>query len=73
MLTYTEENYLKALFKISFDNEDDEVGTNELATYLAVKPATANDMLKKLKEKELVGYEEYGKITLNSNRKKICD
>jgi DtxR family Mn-dependent transcriptional regulator len=46
------------------------VGTNELATVLAVKPATANDMLKKLKEKELVEYEKYGKIRLTASGKK---
>ncbi len=70
MLSYTEENYLKALLKISFDNGLEEVGTNELATALSVKPATANDMLKKLKEKELVEYEKYGKISLTVEGKK---
>ena len=70
MLSYTEENYLKALLKISFDNGFEEVGTNELATALSVKPATANDMLKKLKEKELVEYEKYGKISLTEEGKK---
>lgn len=72
MLTYTEENYLKALLKISFDNESQEVGTNELAAYLVVKPATANDMLKKLKEKSLVDYEKYGKITLSETGRKFA-
>jgi DtxR family Mn-dependent transcriptional regulator len=70
MLSYTEENYLKALLKISFAHVDLGVGTNELASVLAVKPATANDMLKKLKEKELVDYEKYGKIRLTASGKK---
>ncbi|RZK75540.1 MAG: metal-dependent transcriptional regulator, partial [Pedobacter sp.] len=70
MLSYTEENYLKALLKLSFqDEEKHEVGTNEMAAYLGVKPATATDMLKKLKEKELVSYEKYGKITLTESGK----
>lgn len=74
MLSYTEENYLKALLKISFDNGVEEVGTNELASTLAIKPATANDMLKKLKEKELVDYEKYGKISLTvEGRKNAID
>lgn len=64
MLSHTEENYLKALFKISMQSKDDEVGTNELALQLEVKPATVNNMLKKLREKNLVDYEKYGKITL---------
>lgn len=72
MLSYTEENYLKALLKIIMDNECEEVGTNELAKILAVKPATANDMLKKLKEKGMVVYEKYGKIRISRKGKKIA-
>ncbi|WP_276977998.1 metal-dependent transcriptional regulator [Flavobacterium filum] len=72
MLTYTEENYLKGLLKITFENGTNEAGTNELATILAVKPATANDMLKKLKEKELVNYEKYRKIRLTKKGKQIA-
>lgn len=66
MLSHTEENYLKALFKIGANNEAGEVGTNELATALDVKPASVNAMLKKLREKKLVSYEKYGKINLTS-------
>lgn len=47
-----------------------EAGTNELATYLGVKPASVNDMLKKLKEKKLVNYEKYGKISLTAEGRK---
>ena len=71
MLSQTEENYLKALLQIMLaDQEKESVGTNELANYLSVKPATANEMLKKLKEKELVSYEKYGKIFLTETGKK---
>lgn len=70
MLSYTEENYLKALLKLSFQNEaKPEAGTNEMAAHLGVKPATATDMLKKLKEKELVNYKKYGKILLTDSGK----
>lgn len=57
---------------LSFQNEArPEAGTNEMAAYLGVKPATATDMLKKLKEKELVNYQKYGKILLTElGRKK---
>jgi len=72
MLSYTEENYLKALLKLTFESEKNEAGTNELATMLALKPATVNDMLKKLKDKELVEYEKYGKITLTNYGKEIA-
>jgi len=36
---------------------------------MGVKPATATDMLRKLKEKGLIDYEKYGKITLSDNGK----
>lgn len=70
MLSFTEENYLKALLKLTSQNpEKQEAGTNEMAAYLGVKPATATDMLKKLKEKELVSYQKYGKILLTDTGK----
>jgi len=73
MVSQTEENYLKALFNLTDEKEDKtEVGTNELATFLDVKPATANDMLKKLKKKELVAYEKYGKISLTTKGRELA-
>lgn len=64
-LSFTEENYLKSLIHLTvFSTDKNEVGTNELATNLSLKPATVNDMLKKLKEKDLVNYKKYGKISL---------
>ncbi len=73
MLTQTEENYLKGLFHLTSKNEGkSEVGTNELAAALHVKPATVNDMLKKLKEKKLINYEKYGKISLAALGKRLA-
>ncbi len=73
MLSHTEENYLKGLFHlIAGNSERPEAGTNELAVHLNVKPATANDMLKKLKEKKLISYEKYGKISLTIAGKKMA-
>jgi len=74
MLSQTEENYLKNLFNLTGGNGTGEAGTNELAAYLGVKPASVNDMLKKLKEKKLVDYEKYGKISLTrEGRKKAIE
>ncbi|MFY7899108.1 MAG: metal-dependent transcriptional regulator [Chitinophagaceae bacterium] len=71
MLSYTEENYLKALLRLTVENgEQTDAGTNELAALLQVKPATTNDMLKKLKEKKLVEYEKYGRSSLTIEGKK---
>ncbi|MET3113368.1 DtxR family Mn-dependent transcriptional regulator [Pedobacter sp. CG_S7] len=65
MLSITEENYIKALLKIGSQSEEKAAaGINELSAHLGVKPATATDMFKKLKEKKLVDYKKYGKISL---------
>ena len=73
MLSITEENYLKALFRLTCENGDQtETGTNELAAHLNVKPATASDMLKKLKEKKLIEYERYRKSSLSKKGLKIA-
>jgi DtxR family Mn-dependent transcriptional regulator len=73
MLTQTEENYLKAIFHLSEEiPEKIDAGTNELALHLNVKPATVNDMLKKLKEKKLISYEKYGKITMTPTGRQMA-
>ncbi|MDP1842162.1 MAG: metal-dependent transcriptional regulator [Sediminibacterium sp.] len=73
MLSFTEENYLKSLFQLTVESATKaEAGTNELAAHLGVKPATVNDMLKKLKEKNLVKYEKYSKSSLSKEGKKIA-
>ena len=65
MLSFTEENYLKALVQLTaFDENVVEVGVNQLASVLDVKPATVSDMVRKLKSKELVHYQKYGKVSL---------
>ena len=70
MLSFTEENYLKALVQLTvFEDGKLEVGVNRLAAYLEVKPATVSDMAKKLKVKDLVHYEKYGKIALSESGK----
>ena len=70
MLSKTEENYLKALLHLTILSARNGVGTNELAAHLNVKPATVSDMLKKLKEKSLVDYKKYGKISLTETGKR---
>ena len=73
MLSFTEENYLKALLQLTLETGNKEdLGTNELAAHLSVKPATVNDMLKKLKEKKYVSYKKYGKSSLTNEGKKLA-
>lgn len=73
MVSQAEENYLKALFHLTNEiQEKTEAGTNELAESLDITPSTANNMLKKLKEKDLVSYEKYGKITLTEKGRSLA-
>ena len=68
MHSYTEENYLKALFNLA--NEKGEVGANELSKRLAIKMPTVNSMMKKLAEKKLVHYASYKPLRLTEKGKK---
>lgn len=71
MISFTEQNYLKAIYMLTASDKSTvtEVGTNSLALSLDVKPATVNDMLKRLKAKELINYQRYGKISLTDKGK----
>jgi len=73
MLSNSEENYLKALLYLSSEQSGKkEAGTNDLAAHLGLKPATVNDMLKRLREKEYVSYKKYGKITLTKSGRELA-
>ena len=64
MITSNVEDYLKAIFQLSSEDDEKKVGTNQLADYLHVKPASVSVMLKKLRTRGLVDYEKYGRIAL---------
>src|SRR5690606_31725490 len=64
-LTFTEENYLKAIYSIQESSEAEAASVNEIAERMQTKPATVTDMLRKLSEKDLIHYEKYKKIELS--------
>lgn len=68
-LSFTEENYLKAIYHLS-DNGNTSVNTNSLAESVNTSPASATDMVKKLSNKKLVGYQKYKGATLLKSGKK---
>ncbi len=71
MNTYTEENYLKAIYKLSQSHENG-VNTNAIAEMLQTKASSVTDMIKKLSEKDLVNYVKYQGVTLTLKGKKIA-
>ena len=54
-LTFTEENYLKAIYALSSEPHG-RVSNLAIAERLAINPATVTEMLRKLHEKKLIHY-----------------
>jgi DtxR family transcriptional regulator, Mn-dependent transcriptional regulator len=71
MNSFTEENYLKAIFKLS-QKTNDGVSTNAIAESLETKPSSVTDMVKKLSEKKLVNYKKYQGVNLTKKGKDIA-
>jgi len=70
-LTYAEENYLKAILRLSMA-PDITVSTNAIASHLDTSAASVTDMLKKLSEKELITYQRYKGAWLTEQGNKIA-
>lgn len=64
----TEENYLKALFKLS--DEKDHISISELSAAMHVSMPTANSMVKKLDAQGWLKYEKYKPLVITPKGKK---
>ena len=71
MNTFSEENYLKAIYKIE-QTASNHASTNAIADNLNTKPSSVSDMLKKLSDKELIRYKKYQGVSLTDQGKKIA-
>ena len=69
--SFTEENYLKHIHKLSQKSEKG-VSTNALADRLDTKASSVTDMIKKLAVKKLVNYQKYQGVTLTKKGSKIA-
>jgi DtxR family Mn-dependent transcriptional regulator len=58
MLSFTEENYLKTIYRLS-ESGTKAVTTNSIAESMNTKAASVTDMIKKLSGKNLISYEKY--------------
>jgi DtxR family Mn-dependent transcriptional regulator len=70
MNTFTEENYLKAIYHLSLQSVS--VSTNQIAASLSTKAASVTDMLKKLADKQLINYARYQGVTLTPAGEKVA-
>ena len=71
MHSFTEENYLKAIFKL-IEQDGDGVTTNAIADRVKTKAASVTDMLKKLSDKKLINYRKYQGVSLTSKGEKVA-
>lgn len=71
MHSYTEENYIKAIYKLSA-NGTQEVNTNAIAEALETKAASVTDMLRKLSAKNIVNYVKYKGVSLTSEGERVA-
>jgi DtxR family Mn-dependent transcriptional regulator len=69
MLSFTEENYLKAIYHLSNDGSQG-VTTNMIADHLSMRAASVTDMIKKLATKEVVNHEKYRGVNITPIGKK---
>ncbi len=70
-LSYAEENYLKAILKLS-GSPDGTVSTNAIAAQLDTSAASVTDMLKKLSDKELITYQRYKGASLSEEGQRVA-
>jgi DtxR family Mn-dependent transcriptional regulator len=71
-ISFTEENYIKAIFKLEEISNLKAVSTNDIAIKLSMQPASVTDMIKRLSDKKIVSYKKYHGVLLTPKGKKIA-
>lgn len=70
-LTYSEENYLKAIFHLSEEGKK-SVSTNDISAEMKNRPASVSDMLRKLGDKKVIEYRKYYGVHITEEGKKLA-
>lgn len=71
MQTHSEENYLKAIWKI-VEHSGENVSTNAIAALVNTRAASVTDMLKKLADKKLINYQPYKGVMLTTKGQRVA-
>lgn len=71
MLSFAEENYLKAIYHLSKAGDSD-VSTNALSDLMNTKPASVTDMIRKLDDKGMVTYKKYYGVNISKKGKSMA-
>ncbi|WP_375416155.1 metal-dependent transcriptional regulator [uncultured Hymenobacter sp.] len=72
MPSHTEENYLKAIYKLAEAEPATGVSTNRIAAALATRAASVTDMLRRLADKGLLAYEKYRGVQLTDEGRRVA-
>lgn len=74
MHSLTEENYLKAIYKLSAARQDSggDISNTLLAEAMSVKASSVTDMLRRLSEKGLITYQRYKGLHLSEDGKSVA-
>ena len=72
MVSFTEENYIKAIYHLSDQKSGAMVSTNELAEITQTRAASITDMLKKLSDKKYIHYKKYQGVKLTDSGEEIA-
>ncbi|UEG55240.1 metal-dependent transcriptional regulator [Mucilaginibacter daejeonensis] len=70
MHSFTEENYLKAIYHLLMRTSN--ATTNDIAAAIGTKAASVTDMLKKLADKKLINYARYQGVTLTEQGRQVA-
>ncbi len=71
MASFTEENYLKIIYKLAAQQEE-EISTNALAEQTQTRAASVSDMLRKLADKNLIHYKKYQGVRLTPEGEQVA-
>lgn len=71
-ISHTEENYIKAIFKLEEISRSQAVSTNDISLKLSTQPATVTDMIKRLSDKKILTYKKYHGVLLTARGRKIA-
>jgi len=69
MLSYTEENYVKAIYHLC-PAGNEAVSTNAIAETMQTKAASVTDMVRRLDQKGFVNYKRYQGVTISQEGKR---
>ena len=71
MTSLTEENYLKAIYKLN-NSLEQGASTNAIADKMETKASSVSDMLKRLNSKDLINYKKYQAVSLTESGEKVA-